>query len=261
MNSGLFVMHHAPMAKRKGEIVGSLTDSDLSPYGIEVAHRQAELVLRLLGSGALAGVDSLILSSPLRRALQTSEIIAEKCDMNVHTDTRLKAQNFGVLDGMTFDEILRNDVLKLNLWEYIPETMRDNHKAHGGESNKEMVRRVADFKDDVLSAHDVNNQPLVITHGTVIDSLIATIDSRRLDEIEGSNRVFEGRVIKFTDSTYNPIGEPLSAFSYIPGVTHRGTVPQQMAHIRNYLEACPREDERVHLEKLLDIINRNTNKT
>ena len=116
MNDKLFVMHHAPIEKRKGEIIGSRTDSDLSEYGLEVAYRQANRVYQLLGSEALEGVGQIILSSPLRRAIQTSEIIAEKCDMDISTDDRLKAQDFGVLDGMTFDEILDDDSLRHNLW-------------------------------------------------------------------------------------------------------------------------------------------------
>lgn len=256
VDNRLFVMHHAPIKKRKGEIIGSQTDSSLSEYGIEVARRQANRVRQLLGSSALEGIGQIILSSPLRRAVQTSEIIAKKCDMDILIDDRLKAQDFGILDGMTFDEILNNDALRHNLWDYIPETSRDSHKDHGGESNAEMVDRVAEFTKETIPAYNRIGTPLVITHGTVIDAMIASIDRRRLDEIEGKNRVFEGRVIKLTNDQYKPIGDPLSAFCFIPGVVEQESLEQQKSVIRNYIQTCDRPDERVHLNKLMDIFDR-----
>ena len=68
----------------------------------------------MLGTVALENVGNEIISSPLKRAIQTSEIIAEKCKLNVVVDDRLKAQDFGVLDGMTFEEIYKNDILIFN---------------------------------------------------------------------------------------------------------------------------------------------------
>lgn len=260
MSDKLFVMHHAPIEKRKGEIIGSRTDSDLSEYGLEVAHRQANRVYQLLGSEALEGVGQIILSSPLRRAIQTSEIIAEKCDMDISTDDRLKAQDFGVLDGMTFDEILDDDSLRHNLWEYVPESLRNDHKDHGGESNAEVVDRVDKFTNETTPEYSGVGAPLVITHGTVIDAMIASIDRKRLDEIEGKNRIFEGRIIELANSKYRPIGAPLSAFYFIPGVTEQKTLEQQKTAIKDYIQACGRRDERIHLSKLIDIFEREINR-
>ncbi len=261
MSNKLFVMHHAPIAKRRGEIIGSRTDSDLSEYGVKVANRQAEHLYRLLELQALKNIGQLILSSPLRRAIQTSEIIATKCDMDISTDYRLRAQDFGVLDGMTFDEVLQDDTLKNNLWEYMAKSSRDDHKGHGGESNTEIASRVAEFKNETLASLGAESRPLIITHGTVIDAMIATIDRKRLDEIEGKNRIFEGRVIEFTNSTYYPVGEPLTAFYFIPGVATQNSIDQQKALIRNYMLSCKGADERVHLEKLLDIFERENDAT
>jgi len=254
MSELINVMHHAPIAKRKGEIVGSRTDLDLSEYGIEVANRQAEKLRWALSNRAFGNSIDMIISSPLKRAIQTTEIIAAKCRLDVIVDDRLKAQDFGLLDGMTFDEIYQDDILKLYLWDYIEPQDRDNSCVPEGESNSHMVSRVGDFKADILS-HRMNSNSLIITHGTVIDALIATINNKRLDEIEGENRKYEGRLIVFTDHLYQPIGISGSQFDYIPGVAELLLINDKNGVknlVRSYLNSPNiKEDERVHLEKLL----------
>jgi len=254
MNEKMFVMHHAPVDKRKGEIVGSRTDFGLNEYGIEAAHRQAERIKKMIGTVALENIDYVI-SSPLKRAIQTSEIISKRCKLDIVVDDRLKAQDFGLLDGMTFDEIYRDDILKLNLWDYIAPENRDNHHVPGGaESNNEMVKRVNGFRNDMLSRNS-NHMPLIITHGTVIDSLIALIEKKRLDEVEGENRRYEGRPILFTEYAYEPIGKSCDIFDFIPGVSELllESDPSKIINcVRQYLISQNVSDsERIHIEKLL----------
>ncbi len=250
----LYVVHHAPMDKRKGEIIGSRTDKGLSEYGIEVAERQAERLKRILGTTALENVEGKVLSSPLKRALQTSEIIAERCDLEIETDERLKAQNFGVLDGMTFEEVERDEILRLNLWDHVPVELRDTHRTPGGESNEEMVERIKGFKSDLLR-RDQASRPLIITHGTVIDALIASVDNKRLDEVEGQNRKYEGRPIEITEGSYRPVGHPGSPFEFISGVfslIKQGDIDGIRSRVEAYaLTETNRQDEKIHLEKLM----------
>ncbi len=254
MDEIMYVMHHAPVAKRKGEIIGSRTDSALSKYGVEIANRQADKVRNMLCTAAFENEINGIISSPLKRAIQTSEIIATRCKLDVMVDDRLKAQDFGILDGMTFDEIYRDDVLKLNLWDYVEPNDRDNHRVPEGESNFEMVSRVNAFNADMLS-ENTDSVPLIITHGTVIDALIAIIDHKRLDEIEGKNRRYEGRPIGFTNRSYQPMGVSGEQFDYIPGVAEllRDNDTSGVKNcIRHYLTAQNvRDDEKIYLEKLL----------
>lgn len=248
-------MHHAPVAKRKGEIIGSRTNLGLNEYGIETAHRQAERVRTMLGTVALENVN-VIVSSPLKRAIQTSEIIAERCKLDIVVDDRLKAQDFGFLDGMTFDEIYKDDILKLNLWDFVEPNDRNNHHVPGGaESNLEMVERVNGFKNDILSRNG-NYIPLVITHGTVIDALIAVIDRKRLDEVEGRNRRYEGRPIIFTENSYLPVGKSSDPFDFILGIENllsENDSSKIINCVRQYLSSKDvRDDEKIHIEKLLN---------
>ena len=252
-----FVVHHAPIDKRKGAIVGPGGDRELSEYGIEVAHRQADNIYRMMGTVALNGMGDMIISSPLRRAVQTSEIIAERCDLDIVFDPRLRAQDFGCLDGLTFSEIAESVTLRHHLWDFIPELSRDGYKSHGGESNKEMVDRVADFTEKIFQ--DDTGSPkssLIVTHGTVIDSMIARIDRKRLDQIEGMNRIFEGRILRLSKDRYDAIGDQLAAFSFIPRLAHEKTIESKLEIIRDYVERCPRIDEQNHLSKLLSILER-----
>lgn len=255
----LYVTHHAPMAKRKGEIVGSRTDKGLSEYGVEVAKRQAERLKKMLGTAALESVEGTILSSPLKRALQTSEIIAEQCNLTIETDERLKAQNFGALDGMTFEEVERDEALRLNLWDYVSPELRDSHRTPGGESNKVMMDRVNNFKLDMLSRGQ-KSRPLIITHGTVIDALIASVESKRLDEVEGQNRKYEGRPIEIGGDSYQPVGHVGSPFEFIPDISsmiERDDIQAIRSRVKAYaLAETNRQDEKVHLEKLMSFFEK-----
>lgn len=256
-NTNYFVVHHAPISKRKGEIVGPGTDRGLTDYGVEVAHRQADNIYGILGTAALDGMSNIIISSPLRRAIQTSEIIAERCDMDVEIDERLRAQDFGCLDGVTFKEAMEDTILRYHLWDFIPELSRDDYKGHGGESNREMLDRVVNFTEDIFQNNNNNfRSSLLVTHGTVIDALIASIDKKRLDQIEGINRIFEGRVLKLSRGDYAAIGHQLTAFNFIPGVADQETISSKVKIIKDYIERCPRNDEQNHLSKLLAILER-----
>lgn len=124
-----------------------------------------------------------------------------------------------------------------------------------------MVDRITGFTKETISGYNRVGSPLVITHGTVIDAMIASIERRRLDEIEGKNRVFEGRIIELTGNKYRPIGEPLSAFYFIPGVAEQRSLEQQKTVIKSYIQACDRPDERIHLSKLIAIFERETSRS
>lgn len=256
MSEVFYAMHHAPVSKRQGEIIGSKTDIELNDYGVEVAIYQAERIYRMLGSASLGNIGDYIISSPLKRAVQTSEIIAEKCNLDIILDDRIKPQNFGKLDGMTIDDINEDDELKLNFWDYIRPEDRDNHHAPGAESNLEMVTRVNNFKADILS-NGLDASPLVITHGTVIDSLIAVVNKKRLDQVEGENRRYEGRPIEISLNAYHPMGINGEQFGFIPGikeVVNLGDTKMIKSYIENYIKTCDREDEKIHLAKLLRYI-------
>lgn len=74
----------------QGRVCGT-TDVELTEKGREQARRLAE---------SLDGRDiGLIISSPMKRALETSRIIAAGRDIPIKTDIRLIEQDYGVYEG------------------------------------------------------------------------------------------------------------------------------------------------------------------
>lgn len=254
MSENLNFMHHAPAPRRPYEIVGSGTDRDLDEYGLYIAANNAERVRRLVLSGVLRAVDEIV-SSPLKRAVQTAEIVAEANDFDMKVDERLTAQNFGVLEGMTFDEIRQDPELVKNMWEHIPPEDRDGHSVPGGESNQDFVERISKTRSDL---QDWDGTPLIITHGSVIDAVMSIQRGVSLDTVEGTNRKFEGLVMQDIGIDIVPFGKIGEQFDHIPG-TQEAIEREDLEDLKRILQAYltnPHmgDQERVHLAKLMAFI-------
>ena len=101
----------------------------------------------------------LIVSSPLRRARQTAEVIAEKTGRPVQFDERLMERDFGRLQNQPYDRLRclpgsdRPDFFCDAYGEYLVEPMAD------------MLARVSDFLADI--AGWPHTGLLVVAHGGI----------------------------------------------------------------------------------------------
>ncbi len=119
--------------------LGQKLDEPLSDDGREQA--------RLL-AGRLDGVDfEQIFSSPLRRALETAEVVAG--DRPVDVDRRLLEMDYGEWEGLTYAQIEERDAQRRRAWEHDPSVLR----CPGGESGNDVAARAAGFLADVLARH------------------------------------------------------------------------------------------------------------
>ncbi len=97
----LYVIRHAQPEGCDPEIIGlSPPNSGLSPAGVMQAERLRD---------RLATMDELhadvLISSPLRRAKETAEIIAPALDLPVLIDDGVQGLNLGACEGLTWDEV------------------------------------------------------------------------------------------------------------------------------------------------------------
>lgn len=100
----------------------------------------------------------LIITSDLKRARDTAEIIAEKLNLSVKIDPRVKERHFGVLDEMTWTEFSAQ----------YPEVAVKNHENYqtdlvDGEAIQEVETRVKSFIDD-LKKNYKGKKVLLVTH-------------------------------------------------------------------------------------------------
>ena len=144
----LLVRHGQSEWNAAGLLQGQTADVPLSALG----HAQAATVatrLAALRPGALV-------SSDLRRAVQTAEHCARVTGLTLTTTPALREQGYGVLEGRPSRE----------LWDVVD--WADPHwAAEGGESLAELYGRVAAFLKE-LSAEPPAEVIALVTHGDTI---------------------------------------------------------------------------------------------
>jgi probable phosphoglycerate mutase len=112
-----------------GRIQGQL-DSELSPLG----RRQMHAVADVLGAGPCDAV----ISSPLKRALDSARLIAERLRLEVRVDPRLMELNAGVFQGHCWPEIDQKFPDEAARWR---SRDPDYRIAGGGESRRDLMLR------------------------------------------------------------------------------------------------------------------------
>jgi broad specificity phosphatase PhoE/ribonuclease HI len=107
-----------------------------------------------------------VVTSPLRRAVQTADAIAGALGVDVQVEPDLREVDFGDWEGLTFAEARAATPSELDAWLASPEVAPP-----GGESFAAAAVRVLRARDAVISAH--RGAPVVVvTHVTPIKLLI-----------------------------------------------------------------------------------------
>ncbi len=156
-------------------------DPPLNPKGIEQARRLAQILKD-------KGID-VIYSSPLKRAWQTAQIIAQVIDAPVYPEPRLMEINQGEWEGLHVTEIQARYPEIFQQWE------KDPWHTHipGGETLTQVQKRVYAAVDEILSKHPGQTIALV-THRTPIALLKVRyqgLDPKLVRKIELPNTYWE----------------------------------------------------------------------
>ena len=115
----------------------------------------------------------VVLSSPLSRALDTARVFADN-PIVVHEG--LKEMNFGIFEGMTYEEISEKYPTEVAQWK---ETTRD-YVFPEGESLRAFYHKIVKVYQEVLETHQVENL-LIVAHSGVIRSILAHEISESFD--------------------------------------------------------------------------------
>ncbi len=112
-----------------------------------------------------------IYASDLARVKETAALaLAEHPQQtSIQEDARLREIDFGIFEGLTFDEIRAQYPEELATWE------KDRDKSpHGGDTLSAVIARVDAFLQDVLVSHP-DGRVLVFGHGGVLGILLSLI--------------------------------------------------------------------------------------
>lgn len=147
------VRHGEAEGNREGRYLG-WEDVPLTPVGEAQAARLAD---RLAGAPL-----KLVVSSDLRRAVDTAAAIAGMHGLAVRQHAGLREANFGVWSGLTYDEIHRSHAQRLEAWIAAPE----QHAPPGGEALGDLLARA-------LAALPRLDGALVVAHGGTLRTLLS----------------------------------------------------------------------------------------
>jgi broad specificity phosphatase PhoE len=131
----------------------------------EVGIRQAELLGKHLCNWELEA----IYSSPVKRALDTANIVARYMEVAVCIAEGLTDFDFGEWQSLSEQEVKRLYPAILNDWQSSPHKVR----MPGGENLDDVKKRTAEVVDEVLSRHHGN--VLLVSHRVVLKVLICSL--------------------------------------------------------------------------------------
>ncbi|CAN5338450.1 hypothetical protein BH18ACT12_BH18ACT12_04690 [soil metagenome] len=162
MTTLLLVRHGETDWNRDGRWQG-LSDTRLNDRGREQAR---ELVTQL------DGID-VVYSSDLARARETAEIVAERLNLDVRFDERLRERGFGEWEGLNSVEIEVRFAEAHRLWK-----AGEGAGASNAEPFDAFAARIHDFLEEILERHR-GESVLVVSHGgsiRVIHAFAAGLD-------------------------------------------------------------------------------------
>lgn len=143
----LYVTRHGQSEWNYENKVCGISDINLTEKGIEQAK---ELAAKLENYNI-----DIIISSPLRRARKTAEIISSTIGKDIIIDNRLFEQNFGVYEGGSRDSLNFKESKK-----------QFTCKPSGGESLFQVVHRVYNLIEEIKEKYP-DKTILLVGHGSV----------------------------------------------------------------------------------------------
>ena len=158
----LFLVRHGETAANAEMRYLGSRDDPLTERGILQARRLADAFERLPVTA--------VISSPLKRAVDTATPIGEKCGVPVRIDVRLREGGFGTWEGLTRKEVLGRspeDARLLEKWEGDPRC-----SPPGGESMEGVRQRVAELIAEERT-RSVPGRIVLVSHVGPIKALLA----------------------------------------------------------------------------------------
>lgn len=113
----------------------------------------------------------LLLSSDLRRARESAEILAAYWGIEIVIDARLRELHFGEWESRTWKELENMDGTRLDRW------MRNwtRERAPGGESFSDLVARVSRWFMEWAECSEAGGETLVVAHAGSIRAILCQV--------------------------------------------------------------------------------------
>ena len=154
----IFLIRHAQSKGNKESIVQGHLDNGLADLGKEQARQLAKCFDKNINA---------IYSSDLGRAVETATPLAEKLNLKIDLDPDLREANFGIWEGLTYNDIKERFPSEYNAWH------KNYHvRPPWFESFESHFVRIKSAIAKILTLHNLNDRIVVFTHGGSIKTQI-----------------------------------------------------------------------------------------
>lgn len=213
----VFFVRHGEIQSNISDKVTGITDEGLTVHGKDQVLRSAKILKE-------CKIDH-ILTSPLYRTVQTANLIGIEIDLQPVSCEDLKEIDFGLITGLTPDEILsqgRDSNSRYIEWMTSPDqTKQKRPDFFGGETFEEVKSRIQRFTHYVNETF-LGKSVIAVSHGGYLKSLMHQYAGGTFDR--SIPFWFENAsisVVDFIDSRpmirlVNYTTEPLASLSFVP---------------------------------------------
>jgi len=164
----IILIRHGETYGNKAGVFHGWIDTHLTEKGIKQAHLLKE---RLKNEQI-----DYIFSSPLKRCIETARIINIYHNLPIFKVDELKEFNFGMWEGMGYEEIKKKYPLEAKKWE---EDWK-NFKIPKGERGFEFYQRVSRWIDTIIKKQQKGTF-LIATHGGCIRVILSHLVGKGID--------------------------------------------------------------------------------
>lgn len=151
----VFVRHGSTELNEK-HVYGGVMNAEISQKGISEIKSIKKYIENIKFD--------LVYTSPLKRAIQSTNLIAE----NYEIDNRLSEMNFGIFEGLSYSEIARSYPVESKSWG---EDVL-NYRIPEGENLRDVFNRTESFIEDISKQ---KGNILVVAHAGVIACALSLV--------------------------------------------------------------------------------------
>ena len=166
----ILIRHGETLWNKEGRVQGT-SDIELSDIGTNQAG--------LLASSLKNQHIEAIYSSPLKRALQTAQIINDFHSLHIHTYKELMEMNQGIFEGLSFKELMNDKKDFLKKWIADPASV----KMPEGESLTELQDRAWRIMEHIISQ---GKNALVVSHNFTIAAILCRLRDISLSQFRST---------------------------------------------------------------------------
>ena len=213
MVTTLYLIRHGETEGGEVRRYKGTIDVPLSEKGVSQMEQVSKYIVEKGGKG---GLMSAVYCSDLTRAIRSAEIVAEPHSLKPIIISSLRERNFGLWEGMSFDEIREKYPLEFDAWAGNPLKFSPME----GESTLAMRDRVMQAMSEIMENHNKENIAIV-AHGGVNRIILCHILGIPLENIFRIEQDYGAvNIIEFWDKY--PVVKLLNGSSSVESIDNTG---------------------------------------